>query len=271
VKIGGNLLPGWTLSLLAVTLVLPALLAGGDAWLRDRRRNPRTARRSIPWVLERALLPLAALLLAYLLGLVGLVDRPGFPYDPGLFGAGGSAPVALAAIALAVTLTALLIRPLRTPMDVEPQTLAAAAGIVCAVAVLGIWLVNPFLALLLTPAAHVWVLGARAQGPPRPVVIGAVALLALIPVIAAGIEVASALDLGLSAPWHVLLLIESGQLSLPLALLWCLLLGGLIACVTAPGADSGLKPEADDVRLRGPGGYAGPGSLGGTPSSLPRR
>jgi hypothetical protein len=270
-KVGDNLLPGWTLRLLALALVLPSLVAGADAWLRDRRRNARTTRRSIPWVLERALLPLAALLLIYLIGLIGLVDRPGFPYDPGLFSAGAAGPVALAAIALGVALTALLIRPLRTPLGVESQTLAAAAGIVSALSVLGIWLVNPFLALLLTPAAHVWVLGARAQGPPRPIVIGTVALLALVPVVAAGVEVAAALDLGISAPWHLLLLIESGQLSPPLALLGCLLLGGLISCVVAAGADSGLEPRVDPVPLRGPGGYAGPGSLGGTSSSLPRR
>jgi Peptidase family M28 len=269
-KIGDNLLPGWTLSLLAVALVLPSLLAAVDAWLRDRRRDARTNRRAIPWVLERALLPLAGLLVAYLLGFVGFVDRPGFPYDPGLFGAGGSGLVALAAIALAIALAALLTRPLRTPLDVEPQTLAAAAGIVCALAVLGIWLVNPFLALLLSPTAHVWVLAARAQGPPRPAVIGVVATLALLPTIAAGVEVAGALDLGLSAPWQALLLVESGQLSLPLALLWCLLLGGLIACYAAAGADPGLEPKLDEVPLRGPGGYAGPGSLGGTPSSLSR-
>jgi len=101
-KVGDNLLPGWTLRLLALALVLPSLVAGADAWLRDRRRNARTTRRSIPWVLERALLPLAALLLIYLIGLIGLVDRPGFPYDPGLFSAGAAGPVALAAIALGV-------------------------------------------------------------------------------------------------------------------------------------------------------------------------
>ena len=51
------------------------------------RAARRLARRAapLPWALERALLPLAALLLAYLLGLVGLVPDPPFPYDPGRF------------------------------------------------------------------------------------------------------------------------------------------------------------------------------------------
>ena len=48
---------------------------------------------------------------------------------------------------------------MRTPLDVEPQTLAAAAGLLTGLAIFGIWLLNPYLALLLAPAAHVWLLG----------------------------------------------------------------------------------------------------------------
>ncbi len=270
IKIGDNLLPGWPLSVLALALILPALLAAGDVWLRDRRRNPRATRRSIPWVLERGLLPLAALLVAYLFGLVGLIPRPDFPYDPGRFGAGGDGPVTLAVILLAIALAALLIRPLRTPLDAEPQTLAAAAGLTCSVAVLGIWLLNPFMALLLVPAAHVWLLPARAQGPPRSTTIAIFALISLIPILLAGAEVAGSLDLGISALWQLLLLIGSGQISILIALLWCLLIGGLLAAVVA--ARARLSPELIGARgrTRGPSGYAGPGSLGGTPSSLPR-
>ena len=84
---------------------------------------------------------------------------------------------------LAIALAALLIRPLRTPLDAEPQTLAAAAGLTCSVAVLGIWLLNPFMALLLVPAAHVWLLPARAQGPPRSTTIAIFALISLIPIL----------------------------------------------------------------------------------------
>jgi hypothetical protein len=269
IRVGDNLLPGWTLALLALALLLPALLAAGDLWLRDRRRTPRTARRSIPWALERALLPLAALLLVYGLAAVGLLPAPDFPFDPGRFPPEIEGPIALVAIAVALTLAALLVRPLRTPLDAEPQTLAAAAGLLCGLAVAGIWLFNPFLALLLVPTAHVWLLPARAQGPPRRRTIAIVAALALLPVLAAGIEVASALDLGPAAPWHLLLLFTGGHFGPLVGLLLCALIGGLIAAVSAAGGGVRFEPRAPRPPVRGPSGHAGPGSLGGTPSGRP--
>ncbi len=128
IRLGDNLIPGWTLSLLAITLLLPAVLAAADTWLRELRVDWRN-RRSAFWALERVLVPLAGLLLAYLLGIVGLVPDPAFPYDPGRYPAGAEAPIAFVVIAAAFALAGLLIRPLRTPLDVEPHTLAAAAGL----------------------------------------------------------------------------------------------------------------------------------------------
>lgn len=264
IRLGDNLIPGWTLSLLALTLILPPLLAAADTWLREYRNDWRN-RRAAFWAAERVLVPLAGLLLAYLLGLVGIVPRPGFPYDPGLHPAGAEAPIAFAAILAACLLAALLIRPLRTPLDVEAHTLAAAGGLLTGLAVLGIWFLNPYLALLLAPAAHVWLLPARAAGPPRAAVLALVAVLSLAPVLAAFVTVSDRLDLGLAAPWHLLLWIESGQVGLATALLWCALLGGLLACVTAAAASRRPGVEAS---VLGPGAYAGPGSLGATPSAL---
>ena len=82
--------------------------------------------------------------------------------------------------------------------------------------------------------------------------------------------VAAQLDLGLDAPWHLLLLIEDGQIGLVLALLWCVLIGGLIACVgaaAARGPQVGADRPGKAPAFAAPRGYAGPGSLGGTPSS----
>jgi hypothetical protein len=266
VRLGGNLVPGWSLALLAATLILPALLAAGDTWLREQRHRRRATRRTLPWALERALIPLAALLLAYVLGFVGLIPDPRFPYDPALFPPGVKAPIAFVALALAGALAALLIRPMRTPLDSEPHTLAAASGIVTGLALAGIWLINPFLALLLAPAAHVWVLPARAAGPPRAWVMTLLGLLALAPAFAAAASVADQLGLGLSGPWHLLLMIVDGQLGFGLCLLWCVMLGGLIACVSATAARAPAESTPESVSTRGPRGYAGPGSLGGAPS-----
>ena len=70
---------------------------------------------------------------------------------------------------------------MRTPLDAEPQTLAAAAGLLTGLSVLGIWLLNPYLALLLAPTAHVWLLAARASGPPRTGVLATAAAISLLP------------------------------------------------------------------------------------------
>ena len=269
IRLGDNLIPGWTLALLALALIVPPLLAAADTWLRELRLHWRT-RRSAPWAAERVLPPLAALLLAYGLGLVGLVPDPLFPYDPARFPAGVEAPIALAVLAAAFVLAGLLIGPMRTPLDVEAHTLAAAGGILTGVALLGVWVLNPYLALLLSPAAHVWLLPARAAGSPRPVVIGLAALLALVPVTAAFLTVGAQLDLGASAPWHLLLLIVAGQIGLVTCLLWCAVLGGLLACISAAGSAPG-PVVSESPPLRGAGSHAGPGALGGTPSGMPRR
>lgn len=268
IRLGDKLIPGWTMALLALALLAPALLAAADTWLREQRFDWR-ARRSLPWAAERALIPGAALLLAYGLGIVGLVPAPRFPYDPSRFPAGIEAPIAFVALAAAVALSALLVRPTRTPLDAEPHTLAAASGLLLGFALLGLWLLNPYLALLLAPAAHVWLLPARASGPPRAALVALAALLALVPAAAAFATVAAQLDLGASAPWHLLLLVEDGQIGLLTCLLLCALLGGLIAGVAAASA-RGVTPIGE-TRLRGSGSHAGPGSLGATRSALPRR
>ena len=266
VRLGDNLIPGWTLSLLAIALIIPALLAAADTWLRELRADWRT-RRTLPWAAERALIPLAGLLLVYALGLIGLLPDPGFPYDPAQFEPGAEAPIAFVAIAGSFALAALLIRPLRIPLDSEPHTLAAAAGLITGVAILALWLLNPYLALLLAPAAHVWLLPARASGPPRAAVVAGVAIATLLPAVAAFATVSGQLDLGLAAPWHLLLMIVGGQLGLLECLLWCATLGGLIACVSAATAFADRSRAAGGVVL-GTGTHAGPGSLGATPSAL---
>ncbi len=235
-------------------------------------RNDWRARRTIFWAIERALLPLAALLLAYLLGLIGLVPDPVFPYDPGLYPSGSAGPIAFAALAAAVVLAALLVRPMRTPLDIESQTLAAAAGLMTGLSIFGVWLINPYLALLLSPAAHVWLLGARATGSVRPVTLAAVAAASLIPALIAFITVAQELHLGAGAPWQFLLLVENGQVGFLISLLGCGVIGGLISCVAAAGAGKRAGPPLGPTgSIRGAGTHAGPGALGGTPPATRSR
>lgn len=265
VRIGDNLIPGWTIALLALTLLIAPLLAATDTWLREQRAAWRV-RRTIPWALERALMPLAALLLAYLLAFVGLIPDPDFPYDPAGFPAGARAPISFVALAAAFALAGLLIRPMRTPLDSQAHVLAAAGGLISGIALIGIWLLNPYMALLLVPAAHVWMLPARATGPPRARVVAVAAFLSLAGPIAAFVTVAAQLDLGLSAPWHLLLMIVDGQIGFGTCMLWCALLGGLIACVSATAAKR-IELPSGAPKLRGAGTHVGPGALGSTPAA----
>lgn len=267
-RLGDDLIPAWTLAALGIGLVLPGLLAAGDGWMRERRSDRRAARKSVPWALERVLLPLAALLALYLLAFLGVLPDPGLPYEPADHPPGTRAPVVLIALGLVVVLVALMVRPLRVPTLADHQVLACAGGLLVAGSIALIWMLNPYLALLASPAAHVWLLAARPAGAPRRSLVAAVAATSLLGVLAAAVTLAAALDLGLEGVWHLLLLIAGGGIGLPMALLWCGVVGGLIACVAAAGSSGVAVPDPERIRLRGPAGHAGPGSLGGTPSGL---
>jgi hypothetical protein len=265
IRIGDNLIPGWTIALLALTLLIAPLLTATDSWLREQRADWRV-RRTMPWALERALMPLAALLLAYLLSFVGLIPSPEFPFDPAGFPAGARGPISFVALAAAFALAGLLIRPMRTPLDSQAHVLAAAGGMICGLALIGLWLLNPYLALLLVPAAHVWMLPARIAGPPRWIVVAGAAVLSLAGAVAAFVTVAVQLDLGLSAPWHLLLMVVDGQIGFGVCMLWCALIGGLIACISATAAKR-IELPSSAPRLRGAGTHVGPGALGSTPAA----
>lgn len=274
VRLGDNMVPGWSMVMVALALLIPAALTSADILSRELRRDRKVARKAIPWAFERALVPLAAAVVVYLSSVAGLIDSPPFPYDPGRFEPGGSGVAALGLAAAAALITMLLIRPFRTPLDSEAHLLAAASGMVCVLGVAGIWLINPFLALLLTPVAHVWVLAARPQSPPRTITLGFASFFALAPFLIAAVAVSEALELGYDAPWHLLLLICGGHFSVLMVGAWTLLLGGILATIAATRARPPIQQTApeqfDSGSVRGPGGYKGPGSLGGTPSAINR-
>jgi peptidase M28-like protein len=257
VPMAGNLVPGWTLALLALTLLLPAALAAGDGVARATRtgRSPGWA---VAWAGSRAVPLLAGLLFFYLLALVGLVARPTFPFDPNLYSVGPGQLIVMLLCAGVVGGAYYATRGWRVPGAISRQAAVPALGAVSTVAAFLVWLANPFLGLLLVPTAHVWLICARRRGSlPWPAV-AAAAVVSLVPLIAAIGHVSGQLALGGSAPWLLLLMVSGGQIGFGTMLSLSLVLGGLLGVLalslrrgapprprrSAPGPSGPLDPEA---------------------------
>ena len=138
-----------------------------------------------------------------------------------------------------------------------------------AIASVAVWVVNPFAALALLPAFHIWLLVAAAPEPaPRPAGVALVALGLLVPLLI-GLAILYRLSLGpLSGLWYAFLLVTGHHVGLYTALLGALLLTCFAAALRIAAARRPQRRERDGASVRGPGGYAGPGSLGGTESAL---
>jgi hypothetical protein len=203
-------------------------------------------------------------------------DAGAAPSDPGVHPLDGEALAALGACAATALLVWLLVRPrLRRRLEAAGSGGAAATtSIALSGAVLAVWALNPYAALFVLPALHIWMLamlsGARlsARGAVAVVLAGLVA-----PLVAAVVYL-DRLGLDpLEGIWYLWVLVTGHAVSPVTTLLACVCaavaattLGVIAARVGSPPP---LEPEAP--RVRGPGGYAGPGSLGGTPSTLSRR
>jgi hypothetical protein len=148
----------------------------------------------------------------------------------------------------------------------------AAAGVLlvmCAVA-LAVWFANPFAALLLVPALHLWLWVVTPDVRlPIPVTI-LLLVVGLAPVALLAAYFAVALGLGpVSMVWTGVLMLAGGGLSLLGAIEWSLLAGCAIS-VAVIALRTQRVPRDVPVTVRGPVSYAGPGSLGGTESALRR-
>jgi hypothetical protein len=288
-----KLLPEWAVRLLVAALLLPPLLTAGDglARLRRRRRIPaeRPLARSIAWVAACGLPFFACALFAMVLGLLGVFPAPYPPVAPAAAPLVGSALEAVLAVALVFALSLLTWPALmrRFGLPARPDTDAAGLALVLLLGALAVvvWVRDPFTALLLVPALHLWL---ALADPDRP--IGRVPLLAPLGLVALGAVplalliafYAARLGLGPGDVAHTaVLLLAGGRIGLAGAVLWSLALGALLAALLlalappsqpVPGPpDPGEElPEDETFTIRGPMSYAGPGSLGGTESALRR-
>lgn len=275
-----SVLPGWVVSVLSLAMILPALVASVDAFARARRRSEPVAG-WVAWVVARIVPFAVGLLAAILLVVAGLAPNlsasaPAPTVEP----LDAAAAALLGVVAAAIVLTWIFLRPLLArlggaPGDADSPGAGCAVALCTASAALAAWFLNPWAALAVAPAAHLWALAALARRPRRSrgralmvagglVLPAAIALLHMIQ-----------LDLDpLEALWYLFLLVGGGQIDLLSSVVGCVLLGSFASVVEVLVArrHRGEEPRAEQpvVPVRGPGGYAGPGSLGGTESALKR-
>jgi hypothetical protein len=269
-----KVLPHWAVRVLVGSLLLPVWLAAIDALARVRRRRQPVGP-GLRWVLAGALPFALAAAFAVLLALVGLL--PAAPQAPVPGGAIPAEGLAVGAVVIVFVLGWAFLRPaaLRAlDVDRPPDTAghAAAVLLILAAATAVAWLRNPYAALLLVPAAHLWLLAVAPEVRlPRPASLGVV-VLGLIPLALAAAVRAG--QLGLDAPeaaWTSLLLVAGGHVGPAAWLGWSVLAGcGVGAALVVLRSRAGELPPPPVAR-RGPiPTYAGPGSLGGTESALRR-
>jgi hypothetical protein len=295
---GGKVIPAWAIALLVLAMIVPVLAMTIDGLARARRKG-HVVSRWVGWVLAAGLpFALAALLvkLARWTGWIG--PAPPGPVGSGVvpMGAGGIALLVVMAVVICaglVWLRPFLVRSLgldgsrdgrpasvrRGPAArLREDSLSPAAGpaagvlLVMCVVSLAVWISNPFAALLLLPALHLWpwVIGSRRRLPIPVTVLLVLAGLAAPALLAA--YFATTFGLGpVGTAWSGVLLLAGGAVGTADALEWSVLAGCAIAVVLIAVRTARLERDEEvKVSIRGPVSYAGPGSLGGTESALRR-
>src|SRR3954447_22835513 len=233
IEVGGNIVPGWAVGVLALALILPALVAAVDALARAARQGEAST--ALRWGAPRALPFVAALALVYLFALIGIVTRPSFPFEPRSIGLGFGEVVVMLIVAGAAFGAWRFFGGNALPANLDGAAAASALGLMLVADVLLIWAFNPFLALLITPLAHVWVPQARetARSTLRSLLAVAIGLLPLLLALA---SVASRLHPGIAIPWQALVAVGDWGLDPIIALAMTLGMGWLAALVLAARA-----------------------------------
>jgi len=179
-------------------------------------------------------------------------------------------------LALAWLLWPALMRRLGLAVRPSSDTAGLAMLLVLLAVTVLVWAINPFTALLLLPATHLWLLVVSPELRPRPPAALLLVALGLLPLMLFVSFYAHQLGFGPGGlAWTAVLLFASGSVGLGAAVLWSIAAGCAVACAMValvPSArPASSRPGApSEVTIRGPLSYAGPGSLGGTESALRR-
>jgi len=232
-----QVLPGWVLSLLAGSLLLPVLVASVDAFARARRRHVDVLR-WLRWLGAWVAPFLAALAAAQFLALVDATPSPpAAPVPPDQLPLDGPALAVLGGVVVAMVLAHLLARWLAARADPElDQTpdlgAGVALGLMIAFGSILLWLANPYAGLLVVPAAHLWMLLALTRPLPSRRVRALLIVVGVVPALLVALYYMLALSLDpLQGIWYVLMLVTGQSVGIVTSLIACILLAALCAIV----------------------------------------
>jgi hypothetical protein len=245
-EVGGNLVPGWALATLAIALLLPALVAAVDAVARASRRGELAL--AARWAAVRPLPVLAALVALYALALAGIVPRPPFPFDPQRYGLGAGELLCLALLATCAGAAWWRLGRNRMRARLAPQAAAAALGLGATAATAIIWIANAYLALLLVPLAHLWILHASPRRRGGRLLAAAAIAVAALPLLLGAVSVAGRLGLDGAVAWQLVIAVGDGGIAVPIALAGAVLAGSLGALVVLAGAGAEAGPPGPAPR-----------------------
>jgi hypothetical protein len=254
IGLAGNLMPGWTIAMLALALLLPVAIAAGSG-LASAARSPIEAAHGFLWAGLRTLPFLGALIILLAATLVGLMPSPEFPFDPRIESLGLGGTISVVVAILAYCAIAFFMRPLRPPPARAAESAAPAAVLLACAAAIAVWVVNPYLGFLVALGLQAWLFAATRPGG-VPAAVGLV-LLGFLPLGALVANLAGRFDAGLGV-WHdLLLMLADGQIGASLAFLGCILTGAGVAILalgprpTRPSSDMSIDGEIS-VRRQAP-------------------
>jgi hypothetical protein len=175
-----------------------------------------------------------------------------------------------------------VIRRAATLPDASAPGAACVASLAFCLLVLVLVFTNPFAALLLVPAAHMWMLGTLTEASWRTGVV--MYVIGLLPIALVAAYYVVRLELGpIDAVWYLFLLVTgnaTGVLTTAALVVLAAIAGSVGAILLArarhggferdrgPGAGRRAGRDEPQPSIFGPGGHAGPGAIGNARSGL---